>query len=257
MLADAGAEKGRERRHQGTWGHGGACRRTPGDLRSPAAVFPRPGFPGPCRRASAHKERPSDGSDREKATRHDYIGLEKLNLTRCLLTATLAAFAATALAGLLGARVNTTGSYPKGLYWMTSEAAHKGALVIACPPDVEAVAVGFRRGYIGAGFCHGGYGYVIKKIVGLPDDQVTITGQGVSVNGEAIPNSAPRQADTAGNPLPLRVATYTLGTAQVLLMSDYSPKSFDGRYFGPIEQTGIKGVLRPVLTLGPFAKGRG
>jgi conjugative transfer signal peptidase TraF len=183
--------------------------------------------------------------------------LEKLNLTRCLLTATIAAFATAALAGLLGARFNTTGSYPPGLYWMTGEAAHKGALVIACPPNVDAVAEGFRRGYIGAGFCPGGYGYVIKKIVGLPGDQVTINGQGVSVNGEAIPNSAPRQTDTEGKPLPFRRTAYTLGTAQVLLMSDYSPKSFDGRYFGPVEQTGIKGVLRPVFTVWPNAKSPG
>jgi conjugative transfer signal peptidase TraF len=176
------------------------------------------------------------------------------NLTRGLLTATIGAFATAALAGALGARVNTTGSYPKGLYWMTGEAAHKGALVIACPPNVEAVAEGFRRGYIGVGFCPGGYGYVIKKIVGLPGDQVTITGQGVSVNGDAIPNSAPRQFDAAGNPLPFRETAYTLGTAQVLLMSDYNQKSFDGRYFGPIEQTGIKGVLRSVLTMAVFAQ---
>jgi conjugative transfer signal peptidase TraF len=165
------------------------------------------------------------------------------------LTATIAAFATAGLAGLLGARVNTTGSYPPGLYWLTGEAAQKGALVIACPPDVEAVAEGFRRGYIGAGFCPGGYGYVIKKIVGLPGDRITITGQGVSVNGEAIPNSTPRRTDTEGKPLPFRETAYTLVTAQVLLMSDYSPKSFDGRYFGPVEQTGIKGVLRPMLTI--------
>ncbi|MFZ4701359.1 MAG: conjugative transfer signal peptidase TraF [Candidatus Methylumidiphilus sp.] len=183
--------------------------------------------------------------------------MEKLNLTRGLLTATLAAFATAALAGLLGARVNTTGSYPPGLYWMIGEAAHKGALVIACPAAVEAVAKGFLRGYIGAGFCPGGYGYVIKKIVGLPGDQITITRQGVSVNGGAIPNSEPRRTDTEGKPLPFHEATYTLGTAQVLLMSDYSPKSFDGRYSGPVEQTGIKGVLRPVFTMGLPAKGPG
>ena len=175
-------------------------------------------------------------------------------LTRCLLTVTIGTFTTAALAGLLGARINTTGSYPKGLYWLTGEAAHKGALVIACPPNVEAVAEGFRRGYIGAGFCPGGYGYVIKKIVGLPGDRVTVTGQGVSVNGESIPNSEPRQADTEGKPLPFNETTDTLGTAQVLLMSDYSPKSFDGRYFGPIEKTGIKGVLRPVFTIWPVAK---
>ena len=175
-------------------------------------------------------------------------------LTRRLSAATIAAFATAALAGLLGARVNTTCSYPKGLYWLTGETAQKGALVIACPPDVEAVAEGFRRGYLGAGFCPGGYGYVIKKIVATPGDRITITKQGVSVNGETIPNGAPRQQDTEGKPLPFHENAYTLSKAQVLLMSDYSPKSFDGRYFGPIHQTGIKGVLRPVFTFGHDSK---
>jgi len=115
--------------------------------------------------------------------------------------------------------------------------------------NVDAVALGFRRGYIGAGFCPGGYGYVIKKIVGLPGDRITITGKGVSVNGETIPNSTPRQADTAGSPLPFREVAYMLGTAQVLLMSDYNPKSFDGCYFGLVEETGIKGVLRLMLKI--------
>lgn len=51
---------------------------------------------------------------------------------------------------------------------MTDETAGEGALVIACPPDVDAVAEGFRCGFIGAGFCPGGYGYVIKKSWGYP-----------------------------------------------------------------------------------------
>jgi hypothetical protein len=72
-----------------------------------------------------------------------------------------------------------------------------------------------------------------------------------------VPNSTPRRTDTEGKPLPFCETAYTLGTAQVLLMSDYSPRSFDGRYFGPIEKTGIKGVLRPVLTLGLPAKSPG
>ena len=42
----------------------------PGDLRSPAVVFT-----SPRRRASAQQKRQDDGSDREKNSRHDYIGL--------------------------------------------------------------------------------------------------------------------------------------------------------------------------------------
>ena len=61
---------------------------------------------------------------------------------------------------------------------------------------------------------------MIKKILALPGDRITIAGQGVSVNGERTPNSTPRQADTEGNPLPFNETNDTLRTAQVLLMSD-------------------------------------
>ena len=40
----------------------------------------------------------------------------------------------------------------------------------------------------------------------------------------------------------------TLKDNQVLLMSDYNPLSFDGRYFGPINRAQIRSVIRPVLT---------
>jgi type IV secretory pathway protease TraF len=96
------------------------------------------------------------------------------NLSRGLSVAIGATIALSGIAGALGARINTTGSFPPGLYWMTGETATKGALVIACPPPVAAVAEGFRRGYIDAGFCPGGYGYVIKKILGL---------RGLGING--------------------------------------------------------------------------
>lgn len=180
-----------------------------------------------------------------------------MDRARRLAAAGIAICSLSGLAGLWGARVNTTGSFPQGLYWMTGEAMQKGALVIACPPDVEAVAEGLRRGYLGTGACPGGYGLVIKKLVGLPGDRVAVTGQGVSVNGAAVPNSAPRQADAQGRPLPVHEAVYTLGAGQVLLMSDHSPTSFDGRYFGPVDQIGIQGVLRSVFTLGPSTQDPG
>jgi len=39
-----------------------------------------------------------------------------------------------------------------------------------------------------------------------------------------------------------------LGPDEVLLMSDYSPISFDARYFGPLRATTIESVIMPILT---------
>jgi conjugative transfer signal peptidase TraF len=106
-----------------------------------------------------------------------------------------------------------------------------------------------ERGYIGAGFCPGGFGYMMKRILAAKNDIVAINDEGVWVNGELLPLSVPRKADIAGRALPqLHVDRYTLGEAELLLMSDVSDISFDGRYLGPVNRSQIKAVIRPVIT---------
>jgi conjugative transfer signal peptidase TraF len=146
-------------------------------------------------------------------------------------------------------RINTTKSIPVGFYWMTSDPVRKGSYVIFCPPETELFDTAIERGYIGAGFCPGGYSYMMKRVAAVTDDEVVIAADGVRVNGELLPLSVPRAADKTGRALP-RSATnrYTLGASELLLMSDVSPTSFDGRYFGPIHRTQVQGVIRPIFT---------
>jgi conjugative transfer signal peptidase TraF len=150
---------------------------------------------------------------------------------------------------LAGARINTTASYPVGLYWEVDAPIEKGAMVIFCPPEGPEFDDAKARGYIGAGFCQGGYGLMIKKVLAASGDHITVSDQGVCVNDELIPNSKPLNVDKAGRRMPrYRVGDYTLGAGQVLLMSDYSPHSFDARYFGPVGQSQIQSVIRPIFT---------
>mgnify|MGYP000438000951 FL=1 len=148
-----------------------------------------------------------------------------------------------------GARVNTTKSIPVGLYWTSSAPVEKGAYVLFCPPQLGVFDDAKERGYIGAGFCQGGYGYMMKRVLAAKDDHVAVTGEGVTVNGQLLPLSTPLATDKAGRELPRYQAThYTLGNSELLLMSDVSGTSFDGRYYGPISRNQIKGVIRPVVT---------
>jgi type IV secretory pathway protease TraF len=63
------------------------------------------------------------------------------------------------------------------------------------------------------------------------------------------PFSVPLVTDRAGRPMPrLRTRHYVLGASEVLLMSDVSATSFDGRYFGPVSRAQIRTVIVPVLT---------
>lgn len=170
-------------------------------------------------------------------------------ITRRLAVAGVAVLAVLAGVYVAGARVNTTRSIPVGLYWTSSGPVEKGAYVLFCPPQRGVFDEAKERGYIGAGFCEGGYGYMMKRVLAAKDDAVTVADDGVRVNGELLPYSMPIKADKAGRPLPrYQSDSYTLGHFEVLLMSDVSATSFDARYFGPISRAQIKTVIRPVIT---------
>jgi conjugative transfer signal peptidase TraF len=148
-----------------------------------------------------------------------------------------------------GARINTTESLPVGLYWTTHEPVEKGAYVMFCPPQSAVFDAAKHRGYIGAGFCAGGYGYMMKRVLAAKDDRVTINSDGVFVNGASLPHSVPFDADEAGRPMPhYHVTSLRLASDDVLLMSDICDASFDARYFGPIKRQQIKWAIRPILT---------
>lgn len=147
-----------------------------------------------------------------------------------------------------GARINTTHSIPVGLYWMTDKPIEKGAYVIFCPPPSDVFDEAKQRGYFRAGFCPGDYEYLMKKILAAKKDKVSVADDGVRVNGELLPFSAPLKADSYGRPLPVLRTDYVLGDDDLLLMTDVSATSFDSRYFGLINRSHIKGVIRPIFT---------
>jgi conjugative transfer signal peptidase TraF len=153
-----------------------------------------------------------------------------------------------ALAGLAGLRVNHTHSFPVGVYWAVPKAPAVGDLVFFRPPEEAVFNEALARGYIGrGGFTH--YETMLKRIEAVSGDVISITTAGVTVNGRQLANSKPQAVDQAGRPMPLwNLRDYRLGTDEVLLMSDYSPFSFDGRYFGTIPRAQIKSVAWPIWT---------
>ncbi|EGQ8484964.1 conjugative transfer signal peptidase TraF [Vibrio diabolicus] len=147
-----------------------------------------------------------------------------------------------------GVRINTTKSIPLGLYWTSDAPIEKGAYVLFCPPDTDVFATAKERTYIGGGFCPGGYGYMMKRILAAKGDTVKITDDGVLVNGELLDYSKLKTTDLGGRELPqYRSTQYTLGDSELLLMSDVSGNSFDARYFGPVNSSQVETVIRPVF----------
>lgn len=153
------------------------------------------------------------------------------------------------LAHQSGLRLNTTRSIPLGLYRMSNDPIVKGAYVLWCPPERSEFDIAKERGYIGAGFCPGGYGNMMKKVVASHHDVVSVTDEGVMINGTLIPASQPSEADSMGRPLPrFRMTDHVLASSDLLLMSDANSRSFDARYFGPVHRVHIQSLIYPVWT---------
>jgi conjugative transfer signal peptidase TraF len=156
---------------------------------------------------------------------------------------------ALALVGLASFRVNHTHSFPVGVYWMAPKGPAIGDLVIFEPPKTPAFEMALQRGYLGRGGDRQRYETMLKRLVAIGGDVVTIDAAGVTVNGRMLVNSKPMPVDEGGRPMPqLRLHDYRLGAGEVLLMSDYSPTSFDGRYFGTIPRAQIQSVAWPICT---------
>lgn len=147
----------------------------------------------------------------------------------------------------LGLRINTSTSMPRGLYRAVSEGLHRGALVAACLPE-EVARLGLERHYLGPGECPGGTEPVVKTVPALAGDLVEVTGQGVRINGEVLPQSAPLTTDRGGRPLTRFEGSHRLRPGEVWLHSSYEVRSWDSRYYGPVTESDILFVVTPVLT---------
>lgn len=148
-----------------------------------------------------------------------------------------------------GLRLNTTRSIPVGLYRMSNDPIVKGAYVLFCPPERPEFDLAKERGYIGAGFCPGGYGNMMKKVLASDHDIVSVTDDGVTINGMLLPASHPAEADSMGRALPrFRMTDHVLAPSELWLMSDTNRRSFDARYFGPVQRIHIQSLIHPVWT---------
>jgi len=148
---------------------------------------------------------------------------------------------------LLGFRINTTDSIPFGLYRITNLKNLKNSFVIFCPENRPVFQLAKSRGYIDSGLCPSGYGYLMKKVVAISGDEISITDDGVFVNQRLIPFSKPLSSDGIERPMPQQhLYDYQLKEKEILTMTSQSRWSFDGRYYGPIHVGQIKGVITPI-----------
>ena len=146
---------------------------------------------------------------------------------------------------------NVTPSAPRGLYQETRIPPTKehGTYILFCPDQKWpgfSNNPNYRKSYLAN--CPDGEEALLKPVAAWPGDVVTTTPIGVAVNGAILHNSMPDSKDPFGKELhPYAYGNYKVPAGQVWVISSYSPRSFDSRYFGPIPVTAIRSWLKPLV----------
>ena len=87
---------------------------------------------------------------------------------------------------------------------------------------------------------------MVKRVAAVAGDIACADGTTILVNGRAIVER--RAQDPTGRPLPWWQGCDLLKSGEVLLLMPSVPNSFDGRYFGPVEDRDVIGHLVPLWT---------
>ena len=156
--------------------------------------------------------------------------------------------AATAFTG--GYRVNLTPSEPLGLWRIErlQRPVSIGDLVFLCPPTTAVFEEARRRGYLRRGLCPSGFAPLIKSVAALPGQRVDITNH-VLIDGRHAPASSVWRTDGEGRVL-LPDPGGVVPPHHLFLHSPFA-SSYDSRYFGPVPDSGLLGLARPVFTFDP------
>jgi len=149
-----------------------------------------------------------------------------------------------------GYRLNLTPSEPLGL-WRIEKLQRPvsiGDIVFLCPPTTAVFEEARRRGYLRRGLCAGGLAPLIKTVAALPGQRVDISDH-VHIDGRSVPASSVSGTDGEGRVL-LPNSGGVVPPHHMFLHSSFA-SSYDSRYFGPVPDSGLLGLARPIFTFGP------
>jgi len=144
--------------------------------------------------------------------------------------------------------LNVSRSLPRGLYWRKDSSVSLGDFVVVCAESIESAQWITARGYTGKGRCADGTAPLLKTIAAIGPARVTVTDCGVTIDGQAIPESKPLPIDSNARVLPARHGETVLSNDQIFLLSTHHRLSLDSRYFGPVQKATITMTVTPLLT---------
>lgn len=169
-------------------------------------------------------------------------------MTRAVIACGLCLFCLGGALALLfeqGYRLNLTPSMPKGIYRLvgSTERLNRGDLVSFCLSGPLA-AWATERGYLGCGSCQDGSKPLFKVLAGLPGDEVNFGPDGIWVNGQLQPVSQAQAFDRKHRSMPAArdLVPGRIPDGLALVLSDRHSGGFDGRYFGLVPLSELRGV---------------
>lgn len=135
---------------------------------------------------------------------------------------------------------NASASAPIGLYLRLGEStASCGDLVLVETPR-KVARFADERHYLPLGVP------LIKRVVALSGSTICGSGDTVIIDGAMVLKR--KRRDGQGRPLPSWFGCHRLGAGEVFLAMENVPGSFDGRYFGALPVSAIRGRLVPLWT---------
>jgi signal peptidase I len=148
--------------------------------------------------------------------------------------------------------INTTYSEPLGYYfYYYSSYYNSGDYALICLEDSKYIAV-LNQLKIARQFpskCKDNLPYLVKNIVAVAGDFVSISLDGITVNNYRYPNSRAYRAVHGINLLPQPFGTYKLKADEFFVLGS-SKTSYDSRYFGIINKNQLRGkalFLMPLI----------
>ncbi|MEQ8694818.1 MAG: S26 family signal peptidase [Gammaproteobacteria bacterium] len=126
---------------------------------------------------------------------------------------------------------NASESAPIGFYWIDQQPISRGDYVyVRVPERVRRLVI--ERKYLPPDVP------LLKRVVGLNGDRICRDGTEISVNGTVVATA--EWQDGLGRKMPDWHGCYIITERTVFLLQEH-PRSFDGRYFGPVDRRLIFG----------------
>ena len=136
--------------------------------------------------------------------------------------------------------INYTHSEPYGIYRVNklqTVAYQRGMMVLLpVPESVKALVV--ERGWLNPGHP------LMKQVGAIAGDDVCISDTEIEVNGASY--GPIFRVDSLGRDMPKMRGCFTIVAGQFLPLSNFTEKSFDGRYIGPQPLAAVLGQVEPV-----------